>query len=101
MLLGPDRSGTTAVGIIGEDPGRAHDVPAQQAPERLQPPARPAHPVAQRGAVELDPLPGEDLRLAVQGQASGAGESHPRALPEPYVNLSAHTAPSVRPFACR
>jgi hypothetical protein len=26
---------------------------------------------------------------------SGAGESHPRALPEPYVNLSTHTAPIV------
>jgi hypothetical protein len=30
-------------------------------------------------------------------QASRAEESHPRALPEPYVSLSAHTAPSVRP----
>jgi len=32
-------------------------------------------------------------------QASRAGESHPRALPEPYVNLSAHTAPSVQPLS--
>src|SRR3954464_10100523 len=87
--------------VIGEDPGRGHDVPAQQPPQRLQPPAGPPDPVAQGRAVELDPLPGEDPGLAVQGQASGAGESHPRALPEPYVNLSAHTAPSVRPFACR
>ena len=29
--------------------------------------------------------------------ASRAGESHPRALLEPYVNLSIHTAPDVRP----
>ena len=29
---------------------------------------------------------------------SGAGESHPRALPEPYVNLSIHTAPIVQPL---
>ncbi len=29
--------------------------------------------------------------------ASRAGESHPHALPEPYVSLSAHTAPDVRP----
>src|SRR5271169_567744 len=33
--------------------------------------------------------------------ASRAGESHPYALPEPYVTLSSHTAPDVRPFACR
>ena len=33
--------------------------------------------------------------------ASRAGESHPHALPEPYVTLSSHTAPDVRPFACR
>ncbi len=30
--------------------------------------------------------------------SSRLGESHPQALPEPYVNLSAHTAPDVRPF---
>ena len=29
--------------------------------------------------------------------ASRAGESHPHALPEPYVSLSTHTAPSARP----
>ena len=33
--------------------------------------------------------------------ASRAGESDPHALPEPYVTLSSHTAPDVRPFACR
>src|SRR5215469_15949927 len=33
--------------------------------------------------------------------ASRAEESHPHALPEPYVTLSSHTAPDVRPFACR
>src|SRR3954470_8722143 len=32
--------------------------------------------------------------------ASRAGESHPPALPEPYVTLSRHTAPDVRPFPC-
>jgi hypothetical protein len=31
------------------------------------------------------------------GQASGAGESHPRALSEPDVTLSRHPAPIVRP----
>ena len=33
--------------------------------------------------------------------ASRAGESHPHALPEPYVTLSSHTAPDVRPLAYR
>jgi hypothetical protein len=47
--------------FIGEDPGRPHDVPVQQAPERLQPPAGPADPVTERGTVEFDPLPGKDL----------------------------------------
>ena len=31
--------------------------------------------------------------------ASRPGELHPRALPEPYVNLSIDTAPDVRPLA--
>src|SRR4029450_9503719 len=32
-------------------------------------------------------------------QVSSAGELHPRALPEPYVSLSAHTAPINQPSA--
>ncbi len=32
--------------------------------------------------------------------ASRAGESHPRALPEPCVNLSIYTAPDVQPLKC-
>jgi hypothetical protein len=54
-------------------------VTAQEAPERLQPPAGPAHPVAQRGAVELDPLPGEDRRLPIEGQMiTELGHQHVR-----------------------
>ena len=30
--------------------------------------------------------------------SSGPEDFHLRALPEPYVNLSIHTAPVVRPF---
>ena len=30
---------------------------------------------------------------------SGAGEFHPRALPKPDVNLSAHPAPSIEPYS--
>ena len=32
-----------------------------------------------------------------QGEVSSAGESHPDALSEPYVNVSAHTAPARKP----
>ena len=48
--------------------------------------------------------PPEIAELAVdlhKDLASRAGESHPHALPEPYVTLSSHTAPDVRPLACR
>src|SRR5215210_9541601 len=49
------------------------------------------------GTIEIPPLTADfDICLA-----SRAGESHPRALPEPYVTLSRHTAPDVRPFPCR
>ena len=34
-------------------------------------------------------------------QSSGAGESHPRALTEPYVNLSIHPALIVQPLTVR
>src|ERR1700730_9661014 len=43
--------------------------------------------------------------LADEGEepvlASRAGESHPHALLEPYVNLSIHTAPDLRRLTCR
>src|SRR3954447_18177873 len=58
--------------------------------------------------VEHDPIlvdgPPEPVLLSPDHQAhlaSRAGESHPHALPEPYVTLSRHTAPDVRPFPCR
>ena len=37
------------------------------------------------------------LILKAQDEVSSAGDSHPRALSEPYVNLSAHTAPAAEP----
>ena len=39
------------------------------------------------------------LKCSVGSWASRPEESHPRALLEPYVNLSIHTAPDVRPLA--
>ncbi len=54
------------------------------------------------------PRPTRQMRLTVRFRArgcfphpllvSGAGESHPRALPEPCVNVSAHTAPITQLF---
>ena len=38
-----------------------------------------------------------ELAVDLHEQASGAGESHPRALSEPDVTLSRHPAPIVRP----
>jgi hypothetical protein len=39
------------------------------------------------------------MLLADDQKASRAAEFHHRALTEPYVSLSTHTAPSIRPFA--
>jgi hypothetical protein len=35
---------------------------------------------------------------ALPGLSSRPEESHPRALPDPCMNLSIHTAPDVRPL---
>src|SRR3954470_8357102 len=48
--------------------------------------------VAVIGFGEVGQIFARDLR------ASRAGESHPHALPEPYVSLSTHTAPDVQPL---
>ena len=54
-------------------------------------------------AFVVDRPPQPELLAADQDGhlASRAGDSHPHALPEPYVTLSSHTAPDVRPFAKR
>ena len=50
----------------------------------------------------LDSAP-QIMCLAVDAdkQSSGAGGSHPRALTEPYVNLSIHPALIVQPLTVR
>ncbi len=40
-----------------------------------------------------------EMTFTQDNEASRAAGSHRRALSEPYVSLSAHTAPSLRPFA--
>ena len=49
--------------------------------QRRQPPARSPHPGTQRRTIQCDALALEHLCLAVERQASRAGEFHPRALP--------------------
>ena len=79
--LGPAPAGVEhrQRGVVGEDPGRAmtcrrsrrHSGSSHQQ-------ARP-DPVAQGRAVQVDPLPGEDPGLAVQGQEIGVlGHQHVR-----------------------
>ena len=41
---------------------------------------------------------GLDAIMKEAGLSSRPKEFHLRALPDPYVNLSIHTAPDVRPF---
>src|SRR5713226_8788899 len=53
------------------------------------------HPSPSRVENLAGPVPTEDH------ESSSAGESHPRALPEPYVRLSPHTAPTIQPPASR
>ena len=42
--------------------------------------------------------PGLADRLASRNPGGAIGGIHPRALPDPCVNLSIHTAPDARPF---
>src|SRR6267378_3218174 len=62
-----------------------------------------AHGEAGFGGSGRDQL--DDHAIADKGKeavlASRAGESHPHALLEPYVNLSIHTAPDVRRLTFR
>src|SRR5450432_2300961 len=41
--------------------------------------------------------PAKVLPVVRNVKVSGPGESHPEALSEPYLNLSAHTAPVMEP----
>ena len=55
-------------------------------------------PQAAQEVCYLIPRFGEPFSaFAEQQKVSSAGESHPDALSEPYVNVSAHTAPASEP----
>jgi len=76
-------------------------------PQELSP-AGPVHRALIRVDLQLEPpcdevahathhsLP-RSLTANVDVAVSSAGESHPHALSEPYLNLSAHTAPAMEP----
>jgi len=57
-------------------------------------------PVRRRIAVDAIRAipPGNGIFGTRERGSSGPEDFHLRALPEPYVNLSIHTAPVVRPF---
>ena len=59
----------------------------------LQGHAARADPFGQRRPWQRDAAAQVDGFLTIQRQVSGAGESHPHALPEPDVSLSTHPAP--------
>ena len=42
-------------------------------------------------------IQGEEVGHLITELVSSPGESHPKALAEPYVNVSAHTAPIIQP----
>jgi hypothetical protein len=57
--------------VVAEHLGRRHHRRDQQRIQRLQPPRRPFDPAHEGGAVEIDAVPGQHLRLAVQRQMPG------------------------------
>jgi hypothetical protein len=53
------------------------------------------HPVTHRLSANLHTVTSENSFLAIERRVSGAGELHPRALPEPDVSVSTHPAPII------
>src|SRR4051812_25010964 len=97
--------GTVARQLVRDHDTRGPHLPLQKLAKQTL--GGPLVPPALDENVEHDPIlvdrPPEPVLLAGDHQAhlaSRAGESHPHALPEPYVTLSRHTAPDVRPFPC-
>src|SRR6266700_5631577 len=73
----------------------AEDPPSGSSPRSPQPAAWPTPPQSLFHRLAKPPLP----RMSVDQdhQVSSLGDSHPEALSEPYMNLSAHTAPTMEP----
>src|SRR5215218_2840097 len=98
--------GTVARQLVRDHDTRGPHLPFQQLAKQAL--GGPLVPPALDENVEYEAIlvdgPPEPVLLSPDHQAhlaSRAGESHPHALPEPYVTLSRHTAPDVRPFPCR
>jgi hypothetical protein len=71
-------------------------VPSSEAFGRPPPPGRPLTPGRHPKPFTIPAVRGTEIER--QGSSSRPEDSHLRALPEPDVNLSIHTAPDVRPF---
>jgi len=62
----------------------------------------PSHPAPGPPDVRFTPKADKSLhRSEMTLRSSRPEEFHLRALPEPCVNLSIHTAPDVRPLLCQ
>src|SRR5436190_10770568 len=82
------RLGATAAGIqhrkrcVGKDFGRSKHVSGKACLQRLQPPAGTTNPVRQGRALNLDPMPREDLALAIEwGVVAIFAHQHMRQQP--------------------
>lgn len=58
-------------GLVGKEFRRGFQLFQQPLVDRTQMPGRAAYPVGKRGAVEVDALPGVDLRLTIERQVVG------------------------------
>jgi hypothetical protein len=104
--IGPETALEAAAGFGEDGDGRViglqivscRDLPTELVANRRQRRRDIGDPATERAAWQVDALPREDALQPVEREVSRAAESHRRALPEPFVSLSAHTAPSIRPF---
>jgi hypothetical protein len=83
-------------GLVIKDGGDVTSLLGNPPPSRMSSDARQVHPSAGELDEEQDVHSPQEDR--VDGEESGRGESHPPALAEPCVNLSAHTAPITQPY---
>ena len=68
--------------VVGMQRRAAHHVPFERVDQRVEEPGRAPHPIGQRGAGEIDALPGIDARLAIEREVVGVlGHQHMREQP--------------------
>src|SRR5215813_5027542 len=94
---------TRSTGTLSSSPSEYSDGRDRRASlkRRSLPPGRigPDRPLSGGAALLSEPTAGaQTWRREPLLMSSRPEDSHLRALPDPYVNLSIHTAPDVRPF---